>query len=445
MQTFQDGDEHGNNINGMKKMKEIKEIKNDMKTEEEEIEEMKNKMRLRKIIEEKQDDLLEISQLRYIIIAPGNSVSKSERDNTYILLLDKIKNVGAVGYYKEKVVNDINVNQSISNPQSESEVKAFIDNMVKGNDEKLLSLKNTLADAQKNNGPVEVEEAHLAIAEYYASTATKSEALEQFSKVKPETISTGKKIDVVLRMFRFGLYWEDNILMKKSLDEATKLMQFGGDWDRQNRLKVYNGVYSLQCRDITKASEYFLSCVATFTSYEIVHFNTFVFWTVISSIISLDRVTMKKELVDNSEILSIIHSMPEIQKLLNSFYGCSYKEFFEALLSIEPLLLRDRFFAPHTRWLFRELRLKAYLQFLEAYKSVTIQNMAESFGVSISFIDVEIAQFISSKRINARIDKVSGVIETNRADKRNAEFQQILKNGDALLNKLQKLARAVDV
>lgn len=439
MQTFQDGDEM---FEGRKKIKEEKKGK-DVKSEEEEVEEMKEKMRLRKIAEEKQDELLEIAQLRYIIIAAGG-VSNDEKESTYKTLLAKIKNVGAVAYYQEKVIGE-GLPKRVSKPQTESEISAFVSEMKKENEEKLNKLKESLADAEKNKGPVEVEEARLAIAEHYANTATEAEALEQFSKVKPETISTGRKIDVVLRMFRFGLYWEDIPLMKLNLDEATKLMQIGGDWDRQNRLKVYNGVYALQQRDIAKASEHFLSCVATFTSYEVIHFNTFVFWTVVTSIISLDRVTIKKELVDNSEILSVIHSMPEIQKLLNSFYGGSYKEYFEALLAIEPLLLRDRFFAPHIRWLFRELRLKAYLQFLEAYKSVTIKNMAESFGVSVSFIDVEIAQFISSKRINARIDKVAGVIETSRADKRNAEFQQILKNGDALLNKLQKLARAVDV
>lgn len=54
------------------------------------------------------------------------------------------------------------------------------------------------------------------------------------------------------------------------------------------------------------------------------------------------------------------------------------------------------------------------LQFLDSYKSVTLDSMAQSFGVSIAFIDNELAEFIVSGRLTAKIDKVAGVVETNR-------------------------------
>lgn len=54
------------------------------------------------------------------------------------------------------------------------------------------------------------------------------------------------------------------------------------------------------------------------------------------------------------------------------------------------------------------------LQFLDSYKSVTLDSMAQSFGVSVDFIDRELADFIVSNRLTAKIDKVGGVVETNR-------------------------------
>lgn len=36
----------------------------------------------------------------------------------------------------------------------------------------------------------------------------------------------------------------------------------------------------------------------------------------------------------------------------------------------------------------REVRTVVYSQFLESYKSVTIDAMAKAFGVSVDFIDV---------------------------------------------------------
>ena len=54
------------------------------------------------------------------------------------------------------------------------------------------------------------------------------------------------------------------------------------------------------------------------------------------------------------------------------------------------------------------------LQFLDSYKSVTLESMAQSFGVSVAFIDHELADFIVSNRLTAKIDKVAGIVETNR-------------------------------
>lgn len=61
------------------------------------------------------------------------------------------------------------------------------------------------------------------------------------------------------------------------------------------------------------------------------------------------------------------------------------------------------------------------------------------------FLDGELSKFISSGRLNAKIDKVGGVIETSRPDKKNAQYQDVIKKGDALLNQIQKLVRVIDV
>jgi hypothetical protein len=48
----------------------------------------------------------------------------------------------------------------------------------------------------------------------------------------------------------------------------------------------------------------------------------------------------------------------------------------------------------------------AVAQFLESYKSVTLESMARAFGVSVDFIDRELVDFIVAGRLPAKIDKV---------------------------------------
>ena len=54
---------------------------------------------------------------------------------------------------------------------------------------------------------------------------------------------------------------------------------------------------------------------------------------------------------------------------------------------METVLKQDRYFAPHVFYYVREMRIMAYSQLLESYNSLTLQYMANAFGVSVEFID----------------------------------------------------------
>jgi 26S proteasome regulatory subunit N7 len=71
--------------------------------------------------------------------------------------------------------------------------------------------------------------------------------------------------------------------------------------------------------------------------------------------------------------------------------------------------------------------------------------MADSFNVSEDFIDRELSHFIVDGRLNCKIDKVSGVLQTNRPDVKNALYQSIIKDGDRVLNSVSKLSRVIDL
>jgi len=67
----------------------------------------------------------------------------------------------------------------------------------------------------------------------------------------------------------------------------------------------------------------------------------------------------------------------------DSFYFLFF--FFSAI--VEQEMKKDWLFAPHYRYYVREMRIHAYSQLLESYRSLTLGYMAEAFGVSVEFID----------------------------------------------------------
>ena len=60
-------------------------------------------------------------------------------------------------------------------------------------------------------------------------------------------------------------------------------------------------------------------------------------------------------------------------------------------------------------------------------------------------LDGELARFISCGRLNAKVDKVDNVVHTTRADLKSKKYQEIIKSGDVLLNRIQQLARVVSI
>jgi 26S proteasome regulatory subunit N7 len=132
-------------------------------------------------------------------------------------------------------------------------------------------------------------------------------------------------------------------------------------------------------------------------------------------------------------------------KLVQSLYDCDYNSYLHAMVDVEEVLLKDRYLAPHAAFWMRELHILAYKQFLDSYQTVTLQAMASAFGVSSDFIDYHASRFIAANRLSAKIDKFGGVIVTNRPDLKNAQYREMIQKGDLLLNRVQKLARVVDL
>jgi 26S proteasome regulatory subunit N7 len=313
------------------------------------------------------------------------------------------------------------------------------------NAEELKGIEEKITDAKENLGDTEVRDFMLEKSEFYSRIGNKDAALETYDETAKISASLGQKLDMVFAKIRLGLFFNDTELVKKMIEKANELLLTGGDWERRNRLKVYEGLYNMLNRDFKKAAELFLSALATFTCTELFEYERFVFYTTVLSLVALDRATLTEKVVKAPEILSVYEKTAHLPALMNDLYQSNFRGFFEALVGISDTIKADCYLSRHIRYFVREIRIVAYKQFLESYKSVTMDAMATEFGVSTGFLDREISHYIAAGRINAKIDKVAGAIETNRPDYVNAHYQDTIKKGDQLLNSLQKLARVIDV
>lgn len=376
----------------------------------------------------------------------------------------------------------------------------------KENDEELAGIQKEEDEANEQAGDTEVQAAKAKRAEFWARVGDKDRAITAYEDAFEKIGILGTKIDLVLAIVRMGLFYGDKLLVKKHVERAKTLVETGGDWDRRNRLKAYEGLYLLTVRSYATAAPLLLDSLSTFTSYELCTYSSLVVYSVLAGSVSLKRVDFKSKVVDAPEIKAILGDgedkllaltgalsagpgvddsaansgdessraapgkttvvnlttlgtgagdQPEAElaidfsslaQLVSSLYNGSYKHFFQALALVEEnFLSQDRYLHEHRQWFIREMRLRAYQQLLQSYRVVGLESMATDFGVTVDFLDRDLARFIAAGRIPCTIDRVSGkgVIETNRPDDKNKQYQDVVRQGDQLITKLQKYGQAV--
>lgn len=275
---------------------------------------------------------------------------------------------------------------------------------------------------------------------------SQDKAIAAFEAAFDKTGILGTKIDIVLAIIRVGLFFGDKMLVKRNVERCSTLVESGGDWDRRNRLKAYQGVHLLTTRSYALAAPLLLDSLSTFTSYELCSYSSLVIYAVLAGSVSLKRVDFKSKVVDAPEIKAILGDAEErlaalsgavssgpaagdeemadasgatatpvpaavnltmlgqsdagqqgaetavdfkpLASLVNSLYTGNYRSFFAALGGVEESFLgRDRYLFEHRAWHVRETRLRGYQQLLQSYRVVGLASMAEAFGVSVDFLD----------------------------------------------------------
>eukprot|EP01065_Artemidia_motanka_P030891 TRINITY_DN37051_c0_g1_i1.p1 TRINITY_DN37051_c0_g1~~TRINITY_DN37051_c0_g1_i1.p1 ORF type:complete len:407 (+),score=181.44 TRINITY_DN37051_c0_g1_i1:75-1295(+) len=312
-------------------------------------------------------------------------------------------------------------------------------------EKKLAELDEQRKEAEEQGGDEEVRGVVMQKCDIYARVGDK----ESTVKANREAIGIGKvglgpKLDFEFQRIRLGLAFNDNDLIQEGLDASHELLKTEGDWERRNRLKVYEGVFLVSKRQFKKGADLLLDALCAFSAPELVSYKDFIFYTVVVAMVVLDRTALHKKILTSSEVLQMWPELPNLKRLVHSLYDCKYIEFFPALGAVCEEMLGRVVTAPHVNYFYREMRLIAFKQFLQSYRSVTLQSMAEAFAIPIESLDNQLCIFIASGRLTAKIDKVSGSVETAQTDSRSYQFHKLLSEGDMLLNRIQRLARVAE-
>mmetsp|Transcript_11725 Transcript_11725/g.17773 ORF Transcript_11725/g.17773 Transcript_11725/m.17773 type:complete len:394 (-) Transcript_11725:2-1183(-) len=269
------------------------------------------------------------------------------------------------------------------------------------------------------------------------------EAVEFAEGCMETLVSNTSKIEVCFLVLRIGILMNDSALISKQLLKVHQIFENYTNWEQRNRLSVYEGVYKVSACSYSAATELFLSAISTYRSPELMQYPTFLSSTVMLALATLDRPVLKKMIIDKSEIMAMLEHSPETYSLLKAFDECKYARLFESLASACEKLKMNAFFHSSVDFVSREIEIRAFNQYLEAYQTVHLSSMASAFDLQESVLEQKLFQRISDGRVFCKIDKVAGHAIAHCKDELSATYREVLERGSRLQSQLQHLSRVL--
>ena len=260
----------------------------------------------------------------------------------------------------------------------------------------------------------------------------------------PSKLSIGAQIDLLFVEIEDAFRRQDNERVVKLFDQTAELIERGGDWDRRNRRKVYQGIYHASVeRDFVKAAALLVETIDTFSVPSFMPFERFVMIASICGLFAFDRQRMKV-ILENPNLIGSLHENRCVYDMGWALYNSDYRAFLENLTKTVVRMMNDDLLKKHVDWYCKEMRLKAYKQMLRSYVSVKIEVFAREFGLAQDVLERELEHFIALGRLHAQIDKVNGVVVNARKDNRNELYAELIRQGDIVLEKVQRLERKLE-
>jgi len=324
------------------------------------------------------------------------------------------------------------------------DVLSELEKRVKRKEEYLQELEK---EATESCGETEVREAATAKAMHLVRIgAPLSEVKEAIKRAVELTIASGLQIDLYFLSFRVALFFDDMSEAEKAVEAAEVLIEKGADWDRRNRHKVHKAILAIRKRDFSGAMELLSNTLATYAPEEIFTHAEFVAVSAYCAVAGGERKVLKEKIVQTPEFAVV--EQPDTDRSLKALVGaakaialCDYRHVLEAILESTEAAERHWLLFKHSGYVCREARARAYSQMLESYRSLKLEAMATSFGVSPAFLEAELVKFIRMGKVHCKIDKVSGVVDVTRPDEKNKMYQEVIQSGDQLITRLQNLSR----
>lgn len=154
---------------------------------------------------------------------------------------------------------------------------------------------------------------------------------------------------------------------------------------------------------------------------------------------SLDRNEVQSKLLESTSFRECLEYVPQIRDLITDFCNCKYAACLSRLEALQEAMSLDVHLHAHVVDLCRHVRSKSMVQYFAPFLSVSLHSMAAAFNTDVDGIQKEVAELISKKQIEAKIDSHNKVLQASHANQRKATYAKALQISQDFVDSTQAL------
>ncbi|KAJ2555592.1 hypothetical protein EV175_002226 [Coemansia sp. RSA 1933] len=151
-------------------------------------------------------------------------------------------------------------------------------------------------------------------------------------------------------------------------------------------------------------------------------------YAALSALIAMRRKDIKEKFINNLAFGKYFEAMPECLELLKEFHASRYSTMLALLDRVLSFCVLDPVIGPHVAHIKRLIVDNIVILYSTPYVTVSLEAMARELCLaSVDTLETILVRLITTKRIVARIDAVSGYLYKYKVDPRDAALAHIEK------------------
>eukprot|EP00768_Dysnectes_brevis_P008153 gnl/Dysnectes_brevis/721_a794_1953.p1 GENE.gnl/Dysnectes_brevis/721_a794_1953~~gnl/Dysnectes_brevis/721_a794_1953.p1 ORF type:complete len:382 (-),score=143.77 gnl/Dysnectes_brevis/721_a794_1953:97-1242(-) len=298
-----------------------------------------------------------------------------------------------------------------------------------------------IAEAKEKMGDADMVTAIYQLALLYGSTGDKKHAIKTFDSIGLKSLTHITRFTFRTLLARLGWATQDDTLVDEQLALASLIPTLG--YEQRTTLDLYKAITDLKARRFEDAVRRLQPAIMTFAAEELMTYAQFVCYLVIASLVAMDRAKLLKEIYNNVDILAALVEQPDAKEAIECLAKCRYSRLQHAVVGAERIAEKDWTLHSHCTALCRALRLRAYQQYLTAFRTATLRRMSMEFGMPVPLLLNELEFFIAGGQLEARLDLVAMTAQMRPVDPRETAYLSLEREAGSVIQQLETLRKSI--